>query len=137
MKETTPTTHQSDIEIVRDALKYYAGHETYALRHETKDAVKALEALSRIEEATQWQSIESAPRDGTLVLLQTPYRKVADIGSFRTDYNHPDEEPQWFLDDGDDYSTGYYSTGYYSTPVTPTHWLPLPAAPEIGSARNE
>ena len=38
-----------EIETIRDALKYYAGQETYALRHETDDAKKALAALDKVE----------------------------------------------------------------------------------------
>lgn len=70
-----------------------------------------------------WQPIESAPRDGP-VLLFTPGRRK------------PVFEAWW----AQDYEGG---PGYWMTPIAPsgrgytilahvpTHWMPLPAPPEI------
>ncbi len=77
----------------------------------------------------EWQPIETAPKDGTLVLLwqknSFPGPGSAIIGSFRTDQNDEDGEPLWLENDYDD-----WSTGYASTPSHPTHWMPLPPPPE-------
>lgn len=60
-----------------------------------------------------WQPIETAPKDGTRVLLHTPdtHRYSPVLGSW-SDFEERWEE--W----GD----------YY--PCYPTHWMPLPEPPE-------
>lgn len=59
----------------------------------------------------EWQPIETAPRDGTRVLLG--YEGAADydicvwhaaLGNWFNEYSHP-------------------------VPITPTHWMPLPDPP--------
>jgi hypothetical protein len=57
---------------------------------------------------TDWQPIETAPKDGTYVLLATPKGRMAD-GNFCTKY-------------------GVWSWPYVM--VEPTHWMPMPPRPE-------
>ena len=76
----------------------------------------------------QWQPIETAPKDGTRVLVWSDelYLKPY-IAWWGVDANHPEHEPdqfEWLTGDGDD-----WSTGYYYTPCAPTHWQPLPEPP--------
>ena len=72
------------------------------------------EAADRIE-ATQWRPIESAPKDGTLVLVYCP--PYAGLSSIRcTAEYHTDAG--WCVDEL----------------RTVTHWLPLPSAPETPDA---
>jgi hypothetical protein len=70
---------------------------------------------------TSWQPIETAPRDGSDILLicNTAYTPEASIGWWSADgwrhYSRPEEKwhggvVKWF----------------------PTHWMPLPAPPGIG-----
>lgn len=69
--------------------------------------------------------IESAPKDGTKVLLWCGGRwSGVEIGSFRTDLFDEDGEALWLLNDYND-----FSVGYASTPLEPTHWQPLPEPP--------
>jgi len=75
----------------------------------------------------EWRPIESAPRDGTGILCwsdelyQKPY-----IAWFGEDLNAGENDgEEWLTGDGDD-----FSTGSYFTPCKPTHWMPLPSAPE-------
>lgn len=72
-----------------------------------------------------WQPIETAPKDGTAVILWVPgvYQCVR-IGSFRSDDFREKDGPLWLENDHDD-----FSTGYASTPLCPTHWMPLPSPP--------
>lgn len=78
----------------------------------------------------QWQSIETAPKDGTQVRLWRPEIEEETIGSFRVDEGYSgDENPGWFDNTYDD-----YSCGYASTPLSPTHWMPLPEAPKLETA---
>jgi hypothetical protein len=79
-----------------------------------------------------WLSIESAPRDGSEVLLCCPTLdnwqrwltgKIV-IGAFM--------DGRWFSDASCELDYGYESTGAFLThePVHPTHWMPLPKPPE-------
>lgn len=75
----------------------------------------------------KWMPIETAPTDGTRVLVY--FHSMAnwnhvEIAWFGVDPNDGDDDPCWLFGDGDD-----FSTGYYYTPITPTHWMPLPEAP--------
>jgi hypothetical protein len=63
-----------------------------------------------------WQSIETAPRDGSKILLWARIDTSADstssvmVGLF-------------------DISFGWVTASYGGTPIVPTHWMPLPNAP--------
>lgn len=69
-----------------------------------------------------WQTMDSAPKDGTELLLYSGGR--FHIGSFRCDANDFDGSggPLWLDDSYDD-----FSCGYASTPLKPTHWASLAA----------
>jgi len=72
----------------------------------------------------EWQPIETAPRDGTQILLFVSGSRI-EIGSWHVDRGYSgNEEPTWLKNDYDD-----SSTGYASTPLTPLYWMPLPEAP--------
>lgn len=59
---------------------------------------------------SEWQPIETAPKDGTEIL-------VFDDGAYIV--------TPWI--EGDDQS-GWWDNGFMDPP--PTHWMPLPAPPE-------
>ncbi len=77
---------------------------------------------------SEWQPIESAPKDGTWILL----------GGGRTD----DEDDartiavgQWtnYLNGGTTswhWQFAWYDGGYYGAYNNPTHWMPLPEPPK-------
>ena len=77
----------------------------------------------------KWQPIETAPKDGTHILAwnyESRFYLPPYICWFGQDMNEPDENKrEWLTRDGDG-----WSTGYYYTPCKPTHWMPLPDAPE-------
>ena len=60
----------------------------------------------------KWQSLETAPKDGTFVL-------VAHMDGQITIRRHHERTDHW-LDDED----------FYMTDNHPTHWMPLPPPPE-------
>jgi hypothetical protein len=62
----------------------------------------------------KWQPIETAPKDGTFVLLYCP----SSLGSYMDVYS--------FTECG-----GWQCSNFeYSPYPDPTHWMPLPDAPE-------
>jgi hypothetical protein len=66
------------------------------------------------EKAAKWQPIETAPKDGTWVLVYSASWKDA-----------PPEVSQY------DESFGWYMPGHEEPNEVLTHWLPLPAAPAL------
>ncbi len=91
----------------------------------------------------QWQPIESAPRDGTVILLG----RAGDEADDRLPISVPG---RWFkgYEDGIDYMghddgfmdvefqefscpRSFGAESYRSEGFQPTHWMPLPAPPEV------
>lgn len=93
------------------------------------------EALARIEELealTQWQDIETAPKDGTEILLSNPTDGYVETGHFISPFemigDENDDTPDWFTTSGE-----YLGSGGPET-TAPTHWMPLPAPPQNGES---
>ena len=77
----------------------------------------------------EWQSIETAPKDGTKVLIVNGDGAI-DVAEYVEQWNERDE---WVrkAKDGDVYRTVREECGYWDTDTAycPTHWMPLPVAP--------
>ncbi len=75
-----------------------------------------------------WQDIETAPRDGTRVLVCTPegYVYIASWASERL-WDDENEGGTWMVFDCEDY---YYSIALKGE-RSPTHWMPLPPPPGV------
>lgn len=81
------------------------------------------------DDVMKWQPIETAPRDGTPVLLwgvvageisgQTDKMEFAGEGEWVEDSQYNADEDWWLLSGGD----------YYSSWCKPTHWMPSPEPP--------
>lgn len=84
---------------------------------------RAIEALVRAECAPQWRDIETAPKDGTVVLLAGCRKPVAAAWL-------EDEIDWWHVDDNKRGPFALRGPG-------PTHWMPLPAAPGIAAPQGE
>ena len=113
------------IERARDTLTAYAAQVT----------AKWAEAARPVDPSAAqetWLPIETAPKDGTTVLLL-----VADgehnlqdedpgitIGSFGVE-GGPEEDPTWHFA-----GWSWYQDYYCRGTGTPTHWQPLPAPPQ-------
>lgn len=69
----------------------------------------------------EWMPIESAPRDGSFVLLYPGRELRVSMGNY---YTSEDEDPEfsniWQCMDSDAEPSW----------CTPTHWMPLPSPPE-------
>jgi len=80
---------------------------------------------------SEWQPIETAPKDGTWVLLSGggiyygwdgDTIPTAVVGQY-TDYlNGGTTNPHWQF--------AWYDGGYYGEYASPTHWMPLPPPPD-------
>ena len=69
----------------------------------------------------QWHLIDSAPQDGTLIIL---WDAGCHIGSWRRYYTltgHEYPMKWWASSDG---------TAKHAVSVDPTHWMPLPEPPK-------
>jgi hypothetical protein len=79
----------------------------------------------------QWRTIESAPRDGTRVIVAYPdFVTEAKYGDYRLE----DETLNgWHFYDSED---PWYSVGFNDYPE-PTHWMPLPKAPHGISGKEK
>ena len=88
--------------------------ETYKESLPHWDVYEALREL-RAYRKDGWQPIETAPRDGTLILTFEASEGIA-TSAYRPDLAG---------------NTGYvWFNPDHETPTCPTHWMPLPAAPE-------
>jgi hypothetical protein len=80
-----------------------------------------------------WQPIDTAPKDGTSVLIFIPDTKYGgkyDSVTISRWYVHymngqpnPRRKPEWEQKDM------YAGMGSYQGPIYPTHWMPLPTPP--------
>jgi hypothetical protein len=83
---------------------------------------------------TEWQPIETAPKDGTWVLLcggKITY-------GWDSESYPPSVVGQWARPDSDigyrdDWQFAWYDSGCYGYYESPTHWMPLPNPPAFAS----
>lgn len=119
-----PSIERSD-----DGYKLMQAHQAWIAWQAPKTTRADLTALQPQPAHNPWQPIESAPRDGTQVLVWSDELYIKPyIAWWGVDQNAPEdgnEQEEWLTGDGDS-----WSTGYYYTPCNPTHWMPLPAPPQ-------
>jgi hypothetical protein len=72
-----------------------------------------------------WQPIETAPKDGTDVLVMYMHIETQVVHNAFFNVDDPGEEPAWWSYDKSEVSR-IRLDGF----MTPTHWMPLPAPPE-------
>ena len=77
----------------------------------------------------EWQAIETAPKDGTKVLIVND-EGAMDVAGYVEQWNERTEFVRK-AKDGDVYRTVREEIGYWDTDTAycPTHWMPLPEAP--------
>jgi hypothetical protein len=108
---------------------YAECHECFARAARFGTKKKAIEAWNRragystalAAEREDWRPIETAPKDGTVILGWWPQAYQGKGGIF---------EYIWHKD-------GWYTVPCSWQHMTPTHWSPLPAPPAIRTGRSE
>lgn len=89
----------------------------------------------------EWQPIETAPRDGSAILI---YQAEYDVGGEREHERQKMGGIEWSGSpnrapfDDERYAIGYWRPwggwgNRNSSRVHPTHWMPLPSVPDRGS----
>lgn len=93
----------------------------YVKHDDHQQAVATLEAkVGRL----QWQPIETAPKDGTRVLLYANLRRASLSGhDLDKDYGY------WIVLGSWEAEYGLWVDGSQCNPL-PTHWMPLPEPPQ-------
>ena len=71
----------------------------------------------------EWQPIETAPKNGTWVLVTGGYIDYCWEGETQPDVT----AAQYVINIG--WQMAWYDSGYYGGYKSPTHWMPLPKPP--------
>jgi len=103
---------------VREAL-YIAWQDRREIGETGEVFIRAIARLTALEKEREWQSIESAPRDGTPILAYVAGRCYGDTWCDVVFYS--DTTDRWFSG---------------NSPIKPTHWMQLPAPPTIASCKR-
>lgn len=95
----------------------------YARAQEAADRVEKAEAAALSQPAAAWQPIETAPKDGSSVILSEDDDCVGQ--GFWSDGKgfHENREVGWFW-------MFDLSSILIASNARPTHWMPFPAAPK-------
>ena len=104
-----------------DPMELAGRLEAYRPTNEWGDPVHHVitdEAAACIREMVEWRPIETAPRDGTWVVLKDEY-SPATIGQWA---HNDDATYPWRVFDGSDECNAWVAG-------RPCYWLPLPPAP--------
>lgn len=114
------------------------GISTEAARTILAERAEAAEAeVSKLKAQVEWQPIETAPKDGTAVIIAVPDRAHTDfiVGEAYFDPEHYGDGDWWWANtDYGDYHGGPVSEVNYNHP---THWRPLPAPPSQARALSD
>lgn len=112
----------------RTAAAMYTGAAARALLGEADFLDSVAARLSGMAAVPQWQSMESAPRDGREVLLAVKFRAGIPHGLLVAHYmgggycieDHPAIAAGWY----------FWNGCMFDRAAEPTAWMPLPAHPD-------
>lgn len=76
---------------------------------------------------SEWQPIETAPKDGTLILVYEPVRQYAEAGIYMVswDREYPYQPKTWCIVYSEQDEQGGCATVDWAT-----YWMPLPEPPK-------
>lgn len=98
--------------------------ETVALARVVRPLLSALKA-ERERAAQVWRSIETAPKDGTTILLYLADEGFSTLGRWRLDADDPSDDGAFWLPAMDEWADTTGETALHHA----THWQPLPSPP--------
>lgn len=79
-----------------------------------------------------WQTIDTAPRDGTAVLVMRDLWPGTETGHATECNGHNTYVAMWWSDEGTGAWICYMDrVSEPRCPVEPTHWMPLPTPPTV------
>jgi len=110
--------HDKILEWVKKGKIYITPNGSPICSHDIKIAAKAA-----IEAMQGWRKIETAPKDGTEILLYDRNRKNRYIGYWEIQEHNTRPQPYW-------HNCCTYRDIMYQRTYPPTHWQPLPTPPE-------
>ena len=118
------------IEAVCGAAQRVADHLASTGNSYSSEMVQnAIETIRQLQ--NPWMPIETAPRDGTWILLTGG---EIDYGWFNEHYVEDNDQPDCvvgqFVPGGGVWQFAWYDSGYYGEYETPTHYMPLPTPPK-------
>lgn len=96
--------------------------ESHAIQQAERAVIsRAIRAFANAGAAPEgWRQIETAPKDGSYILLAVPnHDGDMTVGHWDDAWS---DDGWWLLDDGKNFEIPLRGKG-------PTHWMPLPAAP--------
>jgi len=105
-------------QVLGDALAKQMGIGYYYVTAETARAALAVVPM------TEWQPIETAPKDGSSILFSAAGWKRAWAGYYLS------LKTAQFAGDVERFGEGWKRDNYCDVQCNPTHWQPLPAPPE-------
>jgi hypothetical protein len=120
---STPKTDAAAFKVV---TQHYSDGDVAEEEVVSSDFARQLER--EITQATQWQPIETAPRDGTLIVLKGPPVDPSQpprikVGKWDKFFLTAERHSPWMQEDGCEFIYPYY----YKR-LMPTEWSPLPRA---------
>lgn len=128
----TSGTDVSDLEKVRAALEEARRHVYDVDVTELVQSIsQALSALARLSLPAAWQGMDSAPKDGTWVLLFNPDYYEHEWNDFQGRYIGMMWVARWIPHTWANEPRGHWESYYSGIPPDgePTHWQPLPPPP--------
>lgn len=113
---------------LEDALRYWSGYDDIDFAVQQAKARGELSPPNSGElSISEWQSIETAPKDGTVILLGCP-----PVGAMKDPRSRRVYEGRWH-----DAQKTFTSVNGFLLLSVATHWMPLPEPPNCGRAEHK
>ena len=123
---TIKTWHDRIMEL-EDGVIVTEPHVTRYMQAEIDELRAAVKSLAKEAEARDWQPIETAPKDGTAVLVYPATWNGHSVAIAKWESDKYAKKPRPYWSRNDDLGRVTISREH-----PPTHWMPLPLSPDKG-----